>query len=82
MFGVREASRVDRNHPGSGLYYTLDVTEVVQRLEARNAWAPWAPDDLRVTFVPDDAPVAADRAMAAADRVAPIQVGRVSLYYA
>jgi tyrosinase len=78
MFGVREASRVDRNHPGSGLHYSLDVTNVVRTLQAQNAWDP---NDLRVTFIPDDEPVATDRPLAAA-AVAPIQVGRVSLYYA
>ena len=79
MFGVREASQVGRNHPGSGLRYSLDVTEVVRRLEARGAWDP---DDLRVSFIPDDdEPAAAGDASAAAS-AAPIVVGRVSLYYA
>ena len=72
MFGVREASQVNRNHAGSGLRYSLDVTEAVHRLQARNDWDP---SDLRVTFVPDDE-------LGAAAAVAPIVVGRVSLYYA
>jgi hypothetical protein len=50
---------------------------VVRTLEARNAWDP---NVLRVTFVPDDEPVAAEDEAAAA--VAPIVVGRVGLYYA
>ncbi len=78
MFGVREASQVDRAHPGSGLRYSLDVTNVDRTLEARNDWDP---NDLRVTFVPDDEPGAPDRSLAAAV-VPPILVGRVSLYYA
>jgi len=78
MFGVREASQVDRNHPGSGLRYSLDVTDVVRTLKAGNDWDP---NDLRVTFVPDDEPGAADQPLAAA-AAAPIVVGRVSVYYA
>jgi tyrosinase len=77
MFGLREASRVDRGHSGSGLHYSLDVTSVVRTLEGRQAWDP---GDLRVTFVPDDEPAASVRARAAP--VTPIRVGRVSLYYA
>jgi tyrosinase len=78
MFGVREASQVARRHPGSGLRYPLDVTDVVRTLETQDDWDP---NDLRVTFVPDDAPEAADQALAAA-AAAPIVVGRVSVYYA
>jgi tyrosinase len=78
MFGVAEASRADRNHPGSGLRYALEVSGVVRALEAG---ATWNPDDLRVTFVPLD--LGADSGRAGDGAAAqPIQVGRISLYYA
>ncbi|MFN2445796.1 MAG: hypothetical protein ABR606_09485 [Vicinamibacterales bacterium] len=77
MFGVAEATRTDRDHAGSGLHYALDVSAVVQRLEARSDWNP---TELRVTFVPEGpTDVSGARAAAAPD---PIQVGRVSLYFA
>jgi tyrosinase len=65
-FGVREASRKDEKHAGSGLHVTLEITDLVQRLSERDAWDP---KSLKVSFVP--------RKEGAAD----IQVGRVSLYY-
>jgi tyrosinase len=67
-FGVREASRRDKEHSGSGLHYSLDVTAVIERLSER---PDWDPKSLRVTFVPK-------RVVAGA---AEIQIGRVSLYY-
>lgn len=77
MFGVAEASRAD-GHPGSGLQYSLEVSAVVRTLEARSDWDPAA---VRVTFVPRrrSLPSEASRSAAAAD---PIQVGRVSVYFA
>ena len=78
MFGVAEATRSDAAHPGSGLQYSLEVSRVVRTLEARNDWDPAT---VRVTFVPRRRSVASEssRAAAAAD---PIQVGRVSVYFA
>ena len=76
MFGVAEASQADRDHPGSGLHYALEVSEVVRTLQARNAWNP---SDVRVTFVPKLAQGAAEEA---ALETSPIQIGRVSLYSA
>src|SRR5579862_7675903 len=49
MFGVAEASRRDRQHPGTGLNYSLEATDVVKQLEAKRAWDP---ADVQVTFVP------------------------------
>jgi tyrosinase len=72
MFGVKEASREDQGHPGSGLHYALEISPVVRRLEAKNAWNP---GEIRITFVPRH--LRGDGLEAAGD---PIQVGRVSLY--
>ena len=76
-FGVPEATRGDANRPGDGLTFSLEVTDVVRRLEASGAWA----DEVRVTFVPEGMPVAG-RPGGAVTAPAPITVGRISLYYA
>lgn len=76
MFGVAESSDAERGHPGSGLHYTLDITKVVQALEAKNAWNP---NEMRITFVPKRRP--ADREAAAVAVGSPVQVGRISVYY-
>ena len=79
MFGVREASRSDANRPGDGLTFSLDISEVVRRLEADNTWT----NEVRVTFVPEGMPIEPrPGAPAAAAAPAPVRVGRVSLYYA
>ena len=75
MFGVAEATRTDREHPGSGLHYALEISELAKRLQARDAWDP---QSLRITFVPRRATVTTESAMEAP--VAPVTVGRVSLY--
>jgi tyrosinase len=49
LFGVREASAAGGEHGGSGLTFTLDVTEVARLLRGAGDWSP---DRLRVTFVP------------------------------
>ena len=49
MFGVAEASRPDSEHGGSGLTYSLDVTDVVKQLQSENQWDP---AHLNVTFAP------------------------------
>jgi tyrosinase len=67
-FGVREASRRDKKHTGSGLHYSLEVTDIIRRLSQQKDWNP---KSLRVTFVPKGPDTEA----------ADIQVGRVSLYY-
>jgi len=76
MFGVKEASRADAKHSGSGLTYALNAGKVIRRLQAEPGWNP---ADLRITFVPwreDEAPRPAVESMPA-----PIQVGRISVYY-
>ena len=73
MFGLAEASQRDADHAGSGLHYTLDITELVRRLEAQGGWNP---ENVRVTFVPRRA--GAQPGLEAPAQ--PIQVGRVSVY--
>jgi tyrosinase len=75
LFGVPEATRGDANHPGDGLTFSLDITDLVRRLEARGAWT----GDLKVTFVPEGMPIAGSARGVVAP--APITVGRVSVYY-
>ena len=73
MFGVEEATDPSRAHGGSGLYYTLEITDIVSYLESQNAWDP---NTMQVTFVPQR-PAIARRAATRG----PVQVGRISLYY-
>lgn len=79
MFGVKEASDPNSEHGGSGLTYSLDVTNVVRELQAQGAWDP---AHLNVTFAPR---VQSTEKTAATQSVArpkaDIKVGRVSLYY-
>ena len=70
MFGVAEASQPDRDHPGSGLQYALEISSVARRLQARNAWDP---ESLRITFVPRRTSVATESALETP--TAPITVG-------
>lgn len=77
MFGVPEATRGDADRPGDGLTFSLDISDVVRRLEADGAWT----NEVSVTFVPEGMPVAGGQEAPAA-APAPITVGRVSLYYA
>jgi tyrosinase len=79
MFGLAEASRGDNNRPADGLHYALDIGPIAQRLQDQGRWNP---AELRVSFVPEPEPEggAAPAAGAAIAPVAPIRVGRVSLY--
>jgi len=77
-FGVAEASRADRRHSGGGVHHALEVGDLVRRLQGRNDWDP---SDLRVTFVPLRRPAPSGPTPAPA-APSPMQVGRVSLYYA
>jgi tyrosinase len=77
MFGVAESTDATREHAGNGLHYTLEITDVVRALEAKNAWNP---DEMRVTFVPKGMRAAGPSTAAAAPS-SPVQVGRISLYY-
>jgi len=75
MFGVAEASRPDSEHGGSGLTYSLDVTDLVGQLQAKGQWDP---AHLNVTFAPRPQTTEGAAPTAAA---ATIKVGRVSVYY-
>jgi tyrosinase len=74
LFGVVQASKKSESHAGNGLQFNLNITNLVDRLRAKNAW-----DDknVRVTFVPRGEGGEAHGAIAEHD---PIQVGRISLY--
>jgi tyrosinase len=76
LFGVRHASTRSKQHAGSGLNFSLDITKLAETLKAKNAW-----DDknVRVTFVPRGPAGEANQAIPEHD---PIKIGRVSLYRA
>jgi tyrosinase len=76
LFGVIQASTRSDRHAGNGLGFSLDITQLVNRLKARNAWDD---QNIRVTFVPRSTGGTARAAMAEHH---PIRVGRVSLYRA
>jgi tyrosinase len=76
LFGVIRASARSDRHSGNGLSFSLDITQLVNRLKAINAWDD---QNIRVTFVPRSTGGTARAAMAGHD---PIRVGRVSLYRA
>ncbi|HET6250671.1 MAG TPA: tyrosinase family protein [Tepidisphaeraceae bacterium] len=67
MFGLVEASQSGRKHPKNGLHYTIEITELYQRLAAE---PDWKPRNLRVSLVPTrtDGPAGA-------------KVGRLSVYF-
>lgn len=75
-FGVVGASAPEEEHGGAGLNYSMDITEIAQTLQKEQAWDP---ANLRVSFVPhrfegdrEDEELPAR----------PLEVGRISLYYA
>lgn len=76
LFGVIRASRPSEHHAGNGLGFSFDITELVNRLKAKNAW-----DDrnIKVTFLPRRTGGTAAAAVVGHD---PIHVGRISLYKA
>ena len=77
MFGVVESSDPARSHTGgSGLQYSLEITEIVRLLESQDGWDPTA---IHVTFVPRRRPSAGG--LESTSQRSPVQVGRVSLYY-
>lgn len=51
LFGLNVASEPDGEHAGNGLGYTLDITELAQRLDAAGEFDP---DHLKVTLVPGE----------------------------
>lgn len=63
LFGLNVASDPDGTHGGNGLSYTIDITELAQRLQAEGDFDP---SQLRVTLVPgeqvsDERPITVDR---------------------
>ena len=75
MFGVSQASVPSELHPGTGVHFSLDITRLINRLQASNAWND---EEIRVSFVPRAPHGAALESVAPVH--APIRVGRVSLY--
>lgn len=69
LFGLAEATDPDGAHSGSGLTFGFDITDIARRLREAGDWDP---DQVRVTFVPDEggAPEAE------------VTVGRVSVHRA
>src|SRR5262249_16872701 len=49
VFGVRHASTRSDKHSGSGLSFSLDITQLEERLRAKGAWDE---KNIRVTFSP------------------------------
>jgi len=78
LFGVEEASSSDESHSGSGLHYRLEVGEVIRSLEAKGNWDS---ENLRITFIPKRRRAGAETAFRA-EAQEPVQIGRVSLYFA
>lgn len=74
MFGVAESSDPTSDHPGNGLQYSLDITEVAERLQVQSAWNP---EEMRVTFIPDRTVDELESEVP----TSPVKVGRISLYY-
>jgi len=72
LFGVVQASRLSEEHAGDGLNFSLDITDLVDRLKATGDWDE---KNVRVTFVPRGA--GNHRAIPEHD---PIKIGRVSVY--
>jgi tyrosinase len=72
LFGVVEASGSDDEHPGSGLSFTLDVTEAATDLLRSSGGGL---DRLRVTFAPTGE-------KAGEDAGSDVQVGGVKLFFA
>ena len=70
LFGVVESSKKSDRHAGEGLSYSLDVSDLIERLERGGAWDP---KKLRVTFVP--LPDSAQQVHAG-----DVKAGRVSLH--
>ncbi len=74
LFGVRHASKRSAEHAGNGLSFSLDITDLVENLKARNAWDG---KKVQVTFAPRSEAGEAKPAVAEHD---PIKIGSVRLY--
>ena len=78
LFGVEMARDLDRDHPGGhGLRYAFDITDLVARLRAEGRWDE---SRLTVTLAPLTPPPLAGLAPASTADLAPVTVGRVSVY--
>lgn len=86
FFGVETMNDPDRPHHGApGFRHTFDATEVVKRLKEQHLWDPAS---LTVTFEPirvlppPGAELPPEAVAEAAAPVAPVRIGRVSLFVA
>lgn len=76
LFGVQEATEETESHPGGGLHYRLDATKAVEKLKAAGKWDP---NNVKVTFEPDQKAVSGLEAFS--ESVEPrFEVGRVSVF--
>lgn len=78
-FGLVEASQADEAHGGDGVNLSFDITEIVSRLQRKEAWDP---NNVRVTFAPHD--THEDELMKLEGRAVPgrqpVKVGKVTVY--
>jgi tyrosinase len=74
LFGVRHASARSGQHGGTGLTFSLDITDLADALREKNAWDE---QNVRVTFVPRAEGSPTRGAVAEHD---PIRIGRISVY--
>ena len=86
FFGIEAMNDPDRPHDGApGFRHTFDATHVVKALKAHNLWDPAS---MTVTFEPirvlppPGAEMPPEAAAEAAAPVAPVRIGRVSLFVA
>jgi hypothetical protein len=86
FFGIETMNDPDRPHDGApGFRHTFDATDVVRTLKEHNLWDPASMtvtfEPIRVLPPPDEELPPAATAEAAAP-VAPVRIGRVSLFIA
>ena len=79
LFGLAEATRGDQDHPGDGLHYSLEVTDIINQLGLA---AGFDREALRLTFVPQPGPAEPAARVAPGPPAEPVRIGRVSLYVA
>ena len=73
-FGIINASQSCQEHPGDGVSYCFEITEIVSFLEPQGLWEP---DNFRVSFIP----YSTEAERQDISYIQPVNVGRVSLYY-
>jgi len=74
LFGVRNASTKSAEHSGSGLNFSLDITDIAEALKAKNMWED---ENVDVTFVPRGE---GGQRRAVVQEHDPITIGRISIY--